>query len=305
MVWVFFFFENVFGHDKGNMRFMTLATHSDGYLPWLQRACTRYGVTLQILGDGRHWEGYQTKTLATAAALRAIPPDELVCVIDAYDVMLVRDPTTSLERDFAACGAAILVACETHGAGWSGPLMRAVMEFGWGRCHRHLVNSGMVMGRTRDLRPFYRALADRAPSASADDQRELVRLCNARPEAVVVDCTGAFCAHVMRWWGSILDEPGLAVARGDVSFHGQRPYLVHGFGNTDMDELIQALGYPMTSGDRRRLRAERRRAFARKVWHYSSTMFQAPLLILLLLLLLLIWWGLLRRKRVTVVAGDV
>ena len=146
------------------------------------------------------------------------------------------------------------------------------------------------MGRAADLALLYEQLVSRAPDSQADDQVELIRWCLVRPELITVDCSLVFCVHINRPLGNILDEPGLGLqrnARGPptVWFRGQRPYLVHGFGNTDMDPVILRLGYPMSEDDRRRRRIRRLQAMRGKVWHYSTTIFLVPLLLALLLLL--------------------
>ena len=48
------------------MKFVTVATHNDGYLKWLKESCKRYSANLVILGFGEKWQGYNWKFIKIA-----------------------------------------------------------------------------------------------------------------------------------------------------------------------------------------------------------------------------------------------
>jgi len=73
-----------------NIHIVTIATKPGGYLKWLEESCIRNGTKLIILGMGSEWKGYITKPLLVSEFLKTIPVDDIVCVIDAYDVLMVQ-----------------------------------------------------------------------------------------------------------------------------------------------------------------------------------------------------------------------
>ena len=273
------------------MRIITVATHRDGYLPWLQAACHRYGVHLQILGWGLAWQGFQWRVTLLREAMARLQPGEFVCVVDVYDVLLLRDPVPDLEATFEATGARVVVACE-HPNNW---VHRAWTTGAWGRCRNRFLNAGMVAGRAADLADFYARWFAQRPDPAADDQRELVRLCRREPpDRLHIDCDGVFCVHAHAV-GPIAPGEGLTLrGHGDAvtAWHpnGQRPFFIHAYGASDMDDLIQALGYPVAPADRAHLRRHRWRTRALRTRHYVSTLLW-PLLIALI-----VWFVVSRRR---------
>ena len=73
-----------------NIYIVTVATKPGGYLKWLEESCIRNGTKLIVLGMGSEWKGYVTKPLLVSEFLKTIPDDDIVCVIDAYDVLMVQ-----------------------------------------------------------------------------------------------------------------------------------------------------------------------------------------------------------------------
>jgi len=73
-----------------NIHIVTVATKPGGYLKWLEESCIRNGTKLIILGMGEEWKGYITKYLLTDNFLKTISEDDIVCFIDAYDVLMTQ-----------------------------------------------------------------------------------------------------------------------------------------------------------------------------------------------------------------------
>lgn len=69
-----------------NIHIITIATKPGGYLKWLEQSCKRNGTNLIILGMGTEWKGYITKCILVKEFLEKIPQDDIVCVIDAYEI---------------------------------------------------------------------------------------------------------------------------------------------------------------------------------------------------------------------------
>jgi hypothetical protein len=73
-----------------NIHLVTIATKPGGYLKWLEQSCKRNGTKLTILGMGSEWKGYITKCILVKEFLENLPEDDIVCIIDAYDVLMIQ-----------------------------------------------------------------------------------------------------------------------------------------------------------------------------------------------------------------------
>jgi len=69
---------------------VTIATKPGGYLKWLEQSSLRNGIKLTILGMGSEWKGYITKCILVKEFLENLPEDDIVCIIDAYDVLMIQ-----------------------------------------------------------------------------------------------------------------------------------------------------------------------------------------------------------------------
>jgi hypothetical protein len=83
-----------------NIHIVTVATNPGGYLKWLEESCIRNGTKLIILGMGEKWKGYITKYLLMDNFLKTIPEDDIVCFIDAYDVLMTQHIDKLTEKFF-------------------------------------------------------------------------------------------------------------------------------------------------------------------------------------------------------------
>ena len=75
------------------VKLITVATHYDGYLKWLEAGCKRYNVNLIKLGWGQEWKGFVWKfelLLNYLTDIIAQNPYELIIFIDGYDVLLLK-----------------------------------------------------------------------------------------------------------------------------------------------------------------------------------------------------------------------
>jgi hypothetical protein len=59
-------------------------------LKWLEESCKRNGTTLIVLGMGTEWKGYITKYILINKFLENLHDDDVVCFVDAYDVLMIQ-----------------------------------------------------------------------------------------------------------------------------------------------------------------------------------------------------------------------
>jgi hypothetical protein len=76
------------------MKLVTVATHSERYFPYLKLSAEKYGHELVVLGWGEKWKGFVWRFELMREYLKNLDPNEIVCFIDAFDVVILQDPQT-------------------------------------------------------------------------------------------------------------------------------------------------------------------------------------------------------------------
>ena len=70
---------------------ITVATSSELYFPYLVDSCKKNGIPLTVLGYGEKWTGFCFKFDKMIQYLKKLDPNDVVCFIDGYDVICVRN----------------------------------------------------------------------------------------------------------------------------------------------------------------------------------------------------------------------
>src|SRR5258708_29452275 len=78
---------------------VTVATHEAGYMKWLKLSCQKNGCELIVLGAGQKWGGYSMRFGLLLDFCRTRNNDDIVCFIDAYDVLMLKH-VDKLEKRF-------------------------------------------------------------------------------------------------------------------------------------------------------------------------------------------------------------
>ena len=70
---------------------ITIATNSELYFPYLVDSCKKNGIPLTVLGYGEKWTGFTFRFDKMIQYLKKLDPNDIVCFIDGYDVICVRN----------------------------------------------------------------------------------------------------------------------------------------------------------------------------------------------------------------------
>jgi len=250
------------------MKLVTVATHSDGYFPYLKKSCERNGITLDVLGWGQKWTGYSFKTQLLQSYLKDIPDEEVVCCIDSFDVIALR-PLDELEKSFrdltANSGVRIAVGYDRA----TSTVVKGVGSLYYGTVYGYLVNAGTYMGYAKDLKQMIDAIYIHPKE---DDQKLLTEHCKKNPHDVFIDSSSIFFLTINNPFGDTFYDPILMkIQDGKLWYRGVKPFFAHGNGNTDMNRLIELLGYPMTDVEKKQLAIFNRQAKMKKTkWYFND-----------------------------------
>jgi len=152
-----------------NIHIVTVATKPGGYLKWLEESCIINGTKLLVLGMGAEWKGYITKYLLMNDFLKTIPEDDIVCFVDAYDVLMVQH-IDKLKEKFLniteKTNCKIICAIDPGDKEF---LSRWSFDVSDGN---KLINSGTYIGYSKELKVFYNWTLDKYHNDNSlvDDQ---------------------------------------------------------------------------------------------------------------------------------------
>lgn len=95
---------------------VTVATQWTPTFENFRRSLHVAGHTYSVLGWGQRWGGWGWRSHLYLAFLRSRHPDDVVVLIDAYDVLAAR-PAGGMAETFRAHGKRVLVGCEWYCGG--------------------------------------------------------------------------------------------------------------------------------------------------------------------------------------------
>ena len=79
------------------MKVFSVATDRVAFLSSLEDSARRFGYDLHVLGRDQKWQGFLWRWTLVLDAVEALDPDEVVSVVDGYDVVLA-GPAELLEK---------------------------------------------------------------------------------------------------------------------------------------------------------------------------------------------------------------
>lgn len=159
------------------MRLVTVATHSERYFPVLVESCKRYNAKLEVLGWGKPWGGFMMKFNLLKDFLKGLPANEVVCFIDAYDVVLL-SPLHVLEERFRNMDAHIVISR----SGCASAFMTQVDSYFFSLCKNKNINSGTYIGYANAVYDMINSICTfhDCKDKSLDDQLVLSTYCQRR-----------------------------------------------------------------------------------------------------------------------------
>lgn len=238
------------------LHFVSIATSEGGCLPYLRQSFDRFNYPLNVLGLGKKWRGFGWRWLLIEEFLKDKEDDDIVCHIDAYDVMLVRDPKDGLVEKFqeltANSGLKFLVSRET--------IATLMVEYWLTYCSFFtpvdgvFPNAGTWIATKRDFLKFMRMVRLEPKydfSARADDQVILSKFISLNRDLIQLDMLSQiFFVNTSPFFGFYWNDLAKVNTKSrKFSYDGFEPYIVHGPGKTNMAQFIQDLGYEMSEKD--------------------------------------------------------
>lgn len=226
------------------MKLVTVATDTQGYFKWFIESCKRHNYDLTVLGYGEKWLGFAWRFKMVMEFLHKLPSDEIVCFIDAYDVIMIKDARV-MEEKFKKLtqetNFKILIAKETYQSLYHQNMGYLL----FGQCHGQNLNAGTYIGYVKDIKDALMFAMSINKEDNADDQAILSNVCRIHPSFIRLDERNDIFLTIVRPF--LTAKIGVAVFKNEIE--NNDACVLHAPVNGDISDIIRYLGYDITVED--------------------------------------------------------
>ncbi len=242
------------------MKLVTVATKSDAYFPWLLLSCERNNISLNVLGWGEKWQGFNWRNKLVLQFVADLSDDEIVCFIDAFDVIVLRD-FENFDKQFWAVskkvGSEFIVSAEIIKS-----FRAKIGSYYFGKCNGYNINAGSYVGTVRKIKEILGQIRTLNPKNDADDQVLLSKYCRQYPTNIYIDSNGIFFKSIVKPLCNI--QPYFDLEQDDLVGNGC--YILHANYFTRLDKILEFQGYPFHNNDKRAITNYILHTTVRKWW---------------------------------------
>lgn len=219
------------------MKLVTVATHAERYFPYLKVGAEKHKYNLVVLGWGEKWKGFVWRFQLLKDYLKSLTEDEVICFIDAYDVLLLKS-AEKLEQKFHSMingdKTKIVISKDTLS---SNPVHSAVVSWlqslAFKQYQGHYINAGTYIGYSsailkvlQDIEKTFELKDD------FNDQAILQEYAIQTQDKFIVDRNNSLFF--------VINNP---LGKLDIRELSKYSCILHGPGFTNLDEAILYFGY--------------------------------------------------------------
>lgn len=222
---------------------ITVATNSELYFPYLVDSCKKNGIPLTVLGYGEKWTGFCFKFDKMIQYLKKMDPNDIVCFIDGYDVICVRNlnEITDVFLQLKKKNNCKIVIAENKII--INNLFNFINYIGinnyFGNCNKLSLNAGTYIGHVKDI--LYILEQVYTGDNTIDDQQLLTKYCKNSQNDIYIDLKNELFLTIDRPFDSI--HPYLTAKNNKIYYNNNRPFFIHGNGHTFLDSTLDIVGY--------------------------------------------------------------
>jgi len=171
-----------------NIKFVCVATEMKLYLPYLKQLIP----DLVILGLNTKWDGFFTKYKLFNEYLSNLNDDDIVCFLDAYDVLPTKKINTLYEKFVSTIqkypDTKMILAYEK----FNNVFLECAAEVCFGSVNGIRINSGTYIGYVKNIKNILKSMIDKYNTNTSDDQTALTQYANNFPQHIYIDINKEF-----------------------------------------------------------------------------------------------------------------
>jgi len=223
------------------VHFVTIATESKYYFPYLLKSCEKFNYNLKILGFGEKWKGFNWRNKLVLEYLNELNENDIIIFIDAYDVIFIRD-SVEFEKTF-------LNLYKQHNfkmiVGYDNLkhslfLNKIMVKFLFGSCNGVSLNAGTYGGFVKDIKIIIRNILTINNENEADDQVMLTKYCNENNNDVFIDTENKLFLTLDKPFHFIEDNL-IFNNKNQIQYNNNFPFILHAPGSSFLDKTINKL----------------------------------------------------------------
>jgi hypothetical protein len=229
------------------VKLVTVATHIDGYLPWLEKSCKRFNTKLIKLGYGQKWLGFSWRFKLMIEYLKTIDPNELVVFIDAYDVMMLRpfDDIEEYYNNIVKMNNCKIIISEDKAI----PFYQEIIGKIYFNDYKDArLNAGSYMGKAKDILEIISKINQNINNDD-DDQMLFTKYYKNNLNEFYIDSSNIFFLTRANQLNDILTDSNIKIVNKQLTYINSKPFFIHGNGHTYMHNLILKLGYKISKNE--------------------------------------------------------
>lgn len=268
------------------MKLVTVATSSEYYFPWLKQSCQRFNQEITVLGWGQPWKGFVWRFKLMLQYLQTLSPNEIVCFIDGYDVIMLRplhEMETLFKETVQGTDYKIIVGHEDIKTFYN--KIGSILVFG--QCKNKPLNAGTYVGYAHELHALLKEMYDSdSVTDKTDDQILLSKYCRNNANKIMIDVNSKFFATIVH--KEIY--PFITIKNNEVIYKNTKPFFLHAPALGCLNKVIKQLGYPFTLEDEKIIQDYRHKAGIQKKEYYSQFQLKYFLIVLVILFVIIKIW---------------
>lgn len=219
-----------------SLHFVTVSTHSERYLPVLEKQIEDKGGKLIKLGIGQKYEGHFFKDIKLIEYLKTIPKEDIVIFMDGFDSLFLGD-IQEIKNKFKESDSELLLSVEN--IGWLQFIHSTVFEKVKGK----YINTGLFMGRAGFLLDFLNDMYSKEYNKKSNQKTwcsylfELER--NNKMDKIKLDNESKIFLNDSFTTNNIVDIKDKRLTVNNKT----KPCFIQGNGAMDMSNIINKTGY--------------------------------------------------------------
>ncbi len=220
---------------------VTVATEKKYYMQYLEESIKKNNGELIILGYGQKWEGFNWRNKLMIDFLEKTNPDDIVCFIDGYDVICLRDVNLLKDKFIEIYNrekCKIIVGLEQHIT----IVNRYAARYLFDTCKDNSINAGTYIGYSKDLIDILKIIISKNKNNDADDQLLLTKYCNFNINDVYIDIKNELFLTLVKTLKQIDVNEDVKIIGEELIFNNEKPFFIHA-PSTFLDDIIINLNY--------------------------------------------------------------
>lgn len=224
------------------LHIVTVATHNKYYLPYLIESCKRNGIILEVLGMNEEWKGFNWRYKKMIKYLKNIPPSDLVCFVDGYDVICCRnlDEMPNVFFKLKEKHNCKVIFAEEKVFNF---FIEKIGDLYFGKCNGKKINAGTYIGLAGDLLKIIIKIHAQNPEDNQDDQVLATNYFKENIQEMYCDTKNKLFLTLVDPLHELDYHVHIDSKTKILTYNSHKPFFIHAPGYGFLENIIRKLGY--------------------------------------------------------------